>query len=336
MPERLSIVHVVNTKNFAGVERHVVTLANQQAAVGSKVGVIGGRTDVMRAELSPDVSHMSYRNALNSTSQIRKAGADIVHAHMTSAETAALFAPRGNGLITTRHFAARRGRSLPGRAISPMIRHRFRTQVAVSRFVQESIDGDSVVIHNSVEQAPLGGSRETRTILVAQRLAAEKATGLAIRIFAESGLAMTGWRLVIAGSGPCRHAIREQAQTVPGVSLIGFRSDLLRLMDEVSVFLAPAPAEPFGLSVVEAMARGIPVVASDAGGHRETVGLAGRAFLFPRDDARTGGALLRHLASDPAQATRYGHELREVQRAYFTPQLQVKRTLQVYLDVLNA
>lgn len=334
MPEAPSVVHVVNTSNFAGVERHVVTLANQQAADGLTVGVIGGRKDVMRTELSPQVTHLEYRHLAATIGSLRGGRADIVHAHMTSAETAALFT-QGAGLVTTRHFAARRGKSRLGRAVSPLIRQRFPMQIAVSRFVQESIDGDSVVVHNGVAEAPLS-SRSSRTILVAQRLAAEKATSVAIDIFEQSGLAKTGWTLLIAGEGPCHRSLGERARSVPGVALLGFRSDIPLLMKEASIFLAPAPAEPFGLSVVEAMAHGIPVLAADGGGHAETVGLSGPKFLFPPADSRAGARLLRQLGDDQTQATHYGRRLRDIQRTHFTPRVQADQTRRVYEEVLHA
>ena len=51
------------------------------------------------------------------------------------------------------------------------------------------------------------------------------------------------------------------------VDFVGQVADTDRLLGESSVVLAPAPEEPFGLSVVEAMAHGVPVVAADGGAH---------------------------------------------------------------------
>ncbi len=70
------------------------------------------------------------------------------------------------------------------------------------------------------------------------------------------------------------------------MELVGHVAETDALLAGASILLAPAPREPFGLSVVEAMAHGLPVVAAGGGAHLETVGDDG--LLFPRGD--TGGS----------------------------------------------
>ena len=98
---------------------------------------------------------------------------------------------------------------------------------------------------------------------------------MAIEGFVASGLADEGWTLDIAGEGSQRtHLERLAADRGAGaaVRFLGFRMDVDELMAAAGIFLAPRPTEALGLSVLEAMAAGLPVVAAAAGGHLETVG----------------------------------------------------------------
>jgi glycosyltransferase involved in cell wall biosynthesis len=103
------------------------------------------------------------------------------------------------------------------------------------------------------------------------------------------------------------------------------------LLTESSILLAPAPAEPFGLAVVEAMAHGVPVVVAASGGHLETLGPEG--FLFPPGDAEIAAAHLAHLGRDKSLRRVTGEGLRARQRRLFSVEMHVERLERVYASV---
>jgi glycosyltransferase involved in cell wall biosynthesis len=105
-------------------------------------------------------------------------------------------------------------------------------------------------------------------------------------------------------------------------------------MRSASIFLAPRPDEAFGLSVVEAMARGLPVVAAGSGAHEETVGSVPGAAMFPAGDAGAAAHLLNELAGDAQRRDAYGAALQDVQRRQFTVERQSRDTEAVYRSVL--
>jgi glycosyltransferase involved in cell wall biosynthesis len=75
-------------------------------------------------------------------------------------------------------------------------------------------------------------------------------------------------------------------------------SDLFDVFQTHDIFLFPSLYEPFSLTLIHAMAAGIPIVASDVGGNREIVFPEKTGLLFPRSDARElAGAVLK-LASN--------------------------------------
>ncbi|MFK5633431.1 MULTISPECIES: glycosyltransferase family 4 protein [unclassified Ornithinimicrobium] len=334
----MKVVHAVRSDAFAGVERHVVVLARAQAEQGDEIRVIGGDPHRMKVELGPDVPHLPARTTAEvGAALVRAAGADIVHTHMTAAETAAALALGGRPYVVTRHFAARRGRSWAGRLASPVLRQRAARQIAVSQFVAGAVDGRSTVVYAGVPNRPLSSARE-RVVLVCQRLEPEKDTALALEAFALSGLVDDGWRLVVAGTGSQGAQLRERAAQLgllSDVDLLGFSEDVSALMDQASVLLATAPAEPFGLSVVEAMACGLPVVASAAGGHLESVGLVDGAALFSAGSAQDAAGLLRKAARYAPWRVAYGHRLQTAQRQRFTPDRQARETRSVYEELLG-
>ena len=135
---------------------------------------------------------------------------------------------------------------------------RVDAQLAVSRYVAQHVDGTSSVVLSGVRSTAgrVTAAQRTPVVLVAQRLSPEKHTDVAIRAFAESGLAARGWRLAVAGRGTLLGELQELARrlgTGHAVDFLGYRTDVLDLMRESSILLAPRVDEAFGLSVVEAI-----------------------------------------------------------------------------------
>jgi glycosyltransferase involved in cell wall biosynthesis len=327
------------TGKFAGVERHVSELASAQAAAGHRVTIVGGHEDRVRAVAGEAVTVLPGERLSLALRSLRRLTArpDLVNVHMTAAEVAVGLAwwLRGVPVVSTRHFASPRGtRTLAMPAVGLGAR-RVDAQLAVSRYVAEHVDGPSTVVLSGVRSDPgrVPAAERRPTVLVAQRLSPEKRTDTAVRAFAASGLAARGWRLEVAGRGALLGSLEELASSLgvgESVEFLGYRADVLDLMREASLFLAPREDEAFGLSVVEAMARGLPVVAAGSGAHLETVGAAEGAALYRPGDAEDAGRLLDELASSVEARDAYGGRLQDVQRELFTVDDQARRTDVVY------
>ena len=174
----------------------------------------------------------------------------------------------------------------PFRAIDRAAARRMGVLVANSRNVQERIarfyGRESVVIPPPVQTERFAVSPEHDDYyLIVSRLLGYKNIDLAVKAFTE-----TGKKLIILGEGPYRNELEKMAG--PSVQFLGRRSDeeVRRYFERCRAFLFPGH-EDFGITPVEAMACGKPVVALKKGGALETVveGLSGVFFETAEPEA---------------------------------------------------
>lgn len=343
MSDGLRVLHLMVSDRFAGVEQFVMRLALQQAHDGHEVWVAGGDPQILAAPLRAAGIRFapiaSVREAVRAT---RAADVDVVNSHMTAADVAAVTArlldSGDRALVSTRHFALPRGSRGP-RALYRGVERLLDAEIAISHAVADTIHVPSTVVHSGMETPRLTGERRARTVLMAQRLQPEKQTDLGIRAFAESGIAADGWSLHIAGIGPLRADLADLALRLgidDAVRFLGFRDDLPTLLQRSGILLATTPNEGLGLTVLEAMAAALPVVAADAGGHRDLLADLKGARLFRAGDAAAAGRQLRELASDADERARLGAAERRVQETAFTLRAQADGTAAVYRQTLRA
>jgi glycosyltransferase involved in cell wall biosynthesis len=305
-----SVVHIVVTNGFAGVERHISDTAGELANRNWDVTVIGGDPTRMPSVLGREIIWLpgaTPTEALHSVSRLRRQ--DICHVHMTFAETVGVCSSPVHRapVVSTRHFAARRGSTPLARIVSHLIAVGISRELAISDFVANSVERrPAAVVRNGVRASDCLWDGASRSVLVLQRLDREKDTITALRAWEQAHMWEDGWSLRIVGDGSERPTLERWAagSAVPAVTFIGWSDDVDAEFAKAAVLLAPAPAEPLGLAVLEAMAAGVPVVACEGGGHLETVGRLPDPKLFAPGDVRGAAAQLRSLS---------GVEKREVQ-----------------------
>lgn len=129
--------------------------------------------------------------------------------------------------------------------------------------------------------------RSPFTVVSVGRLDPVKNLPLLIRAFAGMRTRGPGDRLVIAGEGPERARLEALISDLclgREVLLAGERRDAPAVIKAADVYVQPSFYEGMSNTIVEAMACGVPVVATDAGGNADVAGRDGTAVLVPSDD----------------------------------------------------
>jgi sugar transferase (PEP-CTERM/EpsH1 system associated) len=140
-------------------------------------------------------------------------------------------------------------------------------------------------------------------------------------------------RLVMIGEGP----LREQVRAICGAAgldgsiwLPGAREDVAAVMRRLDCFVLPSLAEGISNTILEAMACGLPVIATDVGGNAELVEDSVTGEIVPSDDVDALAASLAGLASDPRRAVSMGQAGLLAVRRRFSLQAMVSAYQDLY------
>ncbi len=293
---------------------------------------------------------------------LRAGEIDVIHAHNGRTHLAAALAVSRAGrgsCVATQHFLApsRTGRRGPKAWLSNAAHHwvsrRTARFIAISQAVrQEAVrrdpeeEGRFAVVLNGIEppeaerlkaaaavRRELGVAEGAPLVVCAARLQVEKDIPTLIGAMKHVGGEFPNARCVVAGEGDQRDVLErmiDDSGLQEKVRLLGFRADVLELMNAGDVFVLPSVAEPFGLVLLEAMALGKAVVATRAGGPCEIVEEGVTGLLAASKNSGEMGAALLRLMRDPVLRAAYGEAGRRRFLEHFTAQRMAAETLAVY------
>jgi phosphatidyl-myo-inositol alpha-mannosyltransferase len=276
---------------------------------------------------------------------------DVVHAHEPTAPSTGMFAAlRADApVVATFHANVERSRLLT--AALPILRpvwRRLRVKIAVSEAAKdfyESRFGDGLrIIPNGVDvdlfssASPAAELPAGRRMLWTHRLDPQKGFEVAIDAFAKLSPEFPDLWLVVIGDGKDRGMVqRLPAEARSRVMMVGTvpHDRLPAYHAGADVFIAPALGqESFGLVLVEAMAAGVPVVASDIAGYREVIRNDVNGLLVPVGDPAALADAVGQVLLEPDLAKR----LTEAGRARaedFRWEGVVERIEQAYRDAIG-
>jgi glycosyltransferase involved in cell wall biosynthesis len=153
----------------------------------------------------------------------------------------------------------------------------------------------------------------------------------AVSRLAASGVA---FRLQLVGNGPERDYLERIARALDvsrRVDFLGERDDIPALLESADLFVLPTTGrEGLGLAAIEAMAAGLPVVASEIGGLPEVVRHGRTGYLVPPGDPGALEQALLDLLSEPEHARALGAEGRRRVEAQFGADAMVARVAEIY------
>ncbi|MBI5740379.1 MAG: glycosyltransferase [Nitrospirae bacterium] len=144
-------------------------------------------------------------------------------------------------------------------------------------------------------------------------------------------------KFLIIGKGPLQEELENYAESLGirgNVIFAGERNDIPEVLHDADIFVMTSLYEGMPNAVMEAMAAGLPVVASDVGGSNELVVDGETGFLCPCDNAALIAERVIHLLADPQNSSVMGERGRERILRDFTLQKMVDDTQGIYIKLL--
>lgn len=364
----IHVVHVLDSLAVGGMENGVVNLVNA-ASPGIRHTVVTMSAMGPLAERLPDGVEchcIGKRPGIDVGAMVRLAGLlrglrpSIVHSRNWGAFDAIL-AARVAGVSAVIHGEHGREATDP-EGLDPR-RRRLRRVFAplVSRFVTVSLDlrqwllttihlpaAKLVTIHNGVDVSRFArGDREAarralrlpgHAVVVGAvgRLDAVKDHGGLLQAFSILRTDQPAAELVIVGDGPRRAHLERQVQELGltgHVHLLGMRQDVPVLLRGFDAFVLPSLAEGISNTVLEAMATGLPVVATRVGGNPELLEHGVTGALVAPGNPLVLAAALRCYVEDSALREAHGDAGRRRVLQHFTLERMAQAYRELYLSV---
>jgi glycosyltransferase involved in cell wall biosynthesis len=325
----LSIIHIDTARDFRGGQQALLGLARGLRERGHQQLIFTPASSELeclaRAEHLPaaPLSTLGLRRRL--------AGVDLLHSHSGRAQNIAWLASAGSDVlrVATRHvaFSPRH----------PAI-HRWKYEqscdgvIAVSQAVRRALLTAGVP-GNRIVVIPTGVEFPTTTANAGQRRAARLQFGFNDEDFVAGHLGafthekgqdvaaaaarlleaeFPKLRLILAGDGPERAALEGN----PRVLLPGYVQDRARFFSALDLFLMPSRSEGWGLAALEAMAHGVPVIASRTGGLLEFIEAGETGWLVAPDDPAALAEAIAEAARDQEKSREMGMRGRERAREF--------------------
>lgn len=366
---RVLLVAAANSTDGGG-EKHVADLLVRLTAAGVDVALAapaGGDLEDIAAACRVDTfdtqiqEGLAGRAARTLRSVIARVAPDVVHAHGARAAAYARVAdPLArrrvvytlHGIHVDQVGAPQRRAMLLG--LERLLRPRTARFVCVCR--SDAVKGArlglldlerTAVVHNGIDPspraAPAGGLRseigaraDALVVLSVGRLHEQKDQATLLRAFGRTALTHLDALLVLIGAGELEGELRrlvEEGQLGRRVWLLPPRPDLGPAYADADVFALSSRWEGLPYVVLEAMAFGLPVAATNVDGIREAVRDGRTGLLVNPDDAESLGDALSRLLSSAEMRERMGQAGRARIRAAFTTDQMIVHLLQVYREI---
>lgn len=367
----MNVAHCIHGLGLGGAQRIIQHLISGRQTAGLRYLVYSCEDGVMREGIERAGARVRIIPRripkLDPTWVARLAGAmrhdaiDLAHTHLFGDALHGYLAARSAGrlpVVTTLHGTVEAGtglRRLGYRWLLP----RCAGVVACSRAVEHSfrqLAGDRAArlrtIANGIEApaaaradasaraavlAELGIDPQATVLAAVGRLVPVKGYEGLIRAFASLAAGPGGGpHLVLIGDGPLRVTLARQAERLgvaERVVLTGFRPDVARLLPALDVVVFSSRNEGLSVALLEAMAAGRSIVATDLPGIVEAVRDEREALIVPVDDRQALAAALERASADPALRRRLGAAARRRFDDRFSAQRMVESYEELYREI---
>jgi L-malate glycosyltransferase len=359
-------LHVDTARTWRGGQNQVLVTVLGLRALGYRAVLVAHPTGELRsrAEEGLDLvplaprTEMDLHAAWRLSRVIRQLKPDIVHAHDPHGVAMSAIALSMSGQPSKPRLVASRRVDFHLRR-SALSRWKYRQVdcfICASEAIRRMLVADgipdplTVTVHEGIDlgkvaaappanlhtdlwlphEAPLVGNVAALVPHKGQRYLVEAATGVVAR--------QPDTRFIIAGEGELRSSLEHQIKShhlEKHVILAGFRPDVLSVHKAFEVFVMSSVTEGLGTSLLDAMACGKPVVATNVGGIPEVVADQETGFLVPPRDRLAMAAAIVRLLEDRALRQRMGSAGLARVREKFGAERMVAETVRVYERLLQ-
>ncbi len=369
----MTILQLTSHLDLGGIPRYVSALTQALSARGHRVIVASGggtleaplqaaRVPCWRLPLrtSADISPQTWWAMGELAVRLRQEPIDLIHAHTRAAQVVAAGASRRAGVpyVTTWHGIYRRrlGRRLwpctgvrtiaISRMVERDLRETFHVPLQQIRCIHNGVDPDHYAAPPDPEQVQAFRRRwaipeGVPVIGSIGRLAGGGVKGfdLLLTACANAARQTSSLHVLLVGGGPRRSSLEGLARDLGldgRVHFTGSVEDVRVPLACLEVFVFPSRwPEGFGLTLIEAMAAGKPVIAAQSGAAPEIVRHDVDGWLVPPDDPHALAEAMARLLRDPALAQRLGRHAQQRVREAFSLERMVSEIEAVYREVVN-
>jgi glycosyltransferase involved in cell wall biosynthesis len=360
----LRILHVDSERSWRGGERQVLELMRRQRITGDHPELAAPAESALHRKAAAEgfpVHGVSMRGTWDVASAMALAGLhrsvrpDVVHWHAARAHAvgalAALLAPGPTRILSRRvDFLVRRN---PGSVLLYCLP--IDAIIAISdgvrrALIQSGVSADRIrVVPSGIDLTPydapfdraeirrrLGIAEDERIVLQLAALAPHKSQADLLAAAALALRTRPDLRFWIAGEGPLRSELEAQQERLgleEKVRFLGFREDVTDLLRAADIFCVSSYLEGLGTSTLDAMAAGLPVVATRVGGIPEVVADGVSGVLVPPRDPRSLADAILALAGNPERRAAMGAAGRG-RAQEFSADRTSEGTRRVYLEAL--
>ena len=323
----INILEAITPSTVGGAEVYVAGICRLLPELGAEVRLFcpEGRPFVGYA-LAHGLDTISWNThgkldpvtVIRLTRFIKKNGIEIIHTHLSTAGFIGALAARLAGIPSAAHV----------HGLNTAIWYKYATAIiavseaAKAHLVAQGISPKKIrVVHNGVDltrfeivaldeaKERLGYEPGTPVFGAFGRLSKEKGQATALRAMSLLLKDHPNARLMFVGAGADSSPLKSEAEELGiagNVDFVGFAHDVRRFMSACDAVIAPSLKEGLGLSALEAMGLGRPVVASAVGGLNEVVVPGETGFAVPPGEPEPIADSMRALLNGDGLAERMG------------------------------
>jgi glycosyltransferase involved in cell wall biosynthesis len=369
--KKIKVLHIVPMLSPGGAERvvvHIVTKLNRhryEAVVVSLSGRLECDLDRLLEQAGVEVQYLGkplgfdYRMYSRLHRALRDCRPDVVHTHIQVLRYAlpSMLLLKQASLVHTVH-------NLAEREIEPRARwiHRYAfnhgvVPVAVAQEVALSLErlygiNRCRVISNGIptdsyaspqtprsEWRARGGFRDSDVLFVCvARFSPQKNHAVLLKAFAQGPASDPNAHLILAGDGVLREQLQEQAKNlglVRQIHFLGLRTDIPDVLGAMDVFALSSDWEGNPLSVMEAMASGLPIVSTAVGGVPNLLEDGKEGFIVPPGDVEGLAKSMAFLLRTPQARQSLGMAAARRARKNFDVSTMVQAYEDLYENLVN-